>query len=114
MKAWVVGKLTRKPLFTFSLVSLVLIAVMVILSGYTQSKFFEDALIDREAEIVNQTVVALALHELRAEDFDDYASTTSQQRFERGFSSLKSVSEVIRLKLYNAAARSCADQYCTG
>ena len=40
MKAWVVGKLTRKPLFTFSLVSLVLIAVMVILSGYTQSKFF--------------------------------------------------------------------------
>jgi len=102
MKAWVVGKLTRKPLFTFSLVSLVLIAVMVILSGYTQSKFFEDALIDREAEIVNQTVVALALHELRAEDFDDYASATSQQRFERGFLSLKSVPEVIRLKLYNS------------
>ncbi|MDO8291875.1 MAG: PAS domain S-box protein [Gallionella sp.] len=102
MKAWITGRFTCKPLCTFTLVSLVLIAVMVILSGYTQSKFFEDALIDREAEIVHQAVVALALHELRAEDFDDYTSTISQQRFERGFSSLKSVPEVIRLKLYNS------------
>lgn len=102
MKAGVTDWLANKPLSAFTLISLILIAAMVVVSGYTQSKFFENALIDREAEVVNQTVVALALHELRAEDFEDYASTASQERFERGFSSLKSIPEVIRLKLYNA------------
>lgn len=97
-----VRTVTCKPLCTFTLASLMLIFVMVIVSGYTQSKFFEDALIDREAEIVKQTVVALALHELHAEDFDDYASDQSQQRFERGLSALKNVPEVVRLKLYNS------------
>ncbi|MDO8466069.1 MAG: PAS domain-containing sensor histidine kinase [Gallionella sp.] len=102
MKAGITGWLANKPLSAFTLISLMLIAAMVVVSGYTQSKFFENALIDREAEIVNQTVIALALHELRAEDFDDYASATSQQHFERGFSSLKGIPEVIRLKLYNS------------
>ncbi|MFZ2302382.1 MAG: PAS domain-containing sensor histidine kinase [Gallionella sp.] len=102
MKERITGWLANKSLSAFTLISLVLIAAMVVVSGYTQSKFFEDALIDREAEIVNQMVVALALHELRAEDFDNYASTASQERFERGFLSLKSIPEVIRLKLYNA------------
>jgi len=102
MKTWITGKLTHAPLFAFSLVSLALIVVMVVISGYTQSRFFEDALIDREAEIVKQTVIALAQHELRAEDFDNYADTESQLRFERGFSALRSVPEVVRLKLYNS------------
>jgi len=102
MKAWISARFTGKPLFTFALVSLILITVMVITSGYTQSKFFEDALIEREAVIVNQTVIALAQHELRAEDFDNYADATVQLRFEQGFSALKNVPGVVRLKLYNS------------
>lgn len=93
---------TPRPLYTFALASLTLIAIMVFVSGYTQSKFFEDALIEREAEIVRQMVLALVRHELHAEDFEDYASAAAQQRFEQGFSALKKVPEVVRIKLYNA------------
>lgn len=102
MKAWITDRFTRKPLYTFTLVSLLLISVMVITNGYTQSRFFEDALIEREAVIVNQTVIALAQHELRADDFDNYADTTSQLRFEQGFLALKNIPGVVRLKLYNS------------
>ena len=102
MKTWITSRLACTPLCAFTLLSLVLIAVMVIVSGYTQSRFFEDALIDREAEIVKQTVIALAQHELRAEDFYNYADTSSQLHFEQGFSALKKVPGVVRLKLYNS------------
>ncbi len=106
MRAWITDRFARNPLHTFTLVSLLLIGIMVITNGYTQSKFFEDALIDREAEIVKQTVVTFALHdaleELRAEDFEDYASATSQQRFEHVLLPLKGIPEVVRLKLYNS------------
>ncbi|OGS97673.1 MAG: hypothetical protein A3K04_01120 [Gallionellales bacterium RBG_16_56_9] len=102
IRAWITDKVASKPLHTFMLASLALILVMVIASGYTQSRFFEDALIDREAEIIEQTVVALALHELHAEDFDDYASAQSQMRFEQGFSALKNIPEMVRIKLYNS------------
>lgn len=67
---------TPRPLYTFALASLTLIAIMVFVSGYTQSKFFEDALIEREAEIVRQMVLALVRHELHAEDFENYARST--------------------------------------
>ncbi|OGS75987.1 MAG: hypothetical protein A2Z94_00525 [Gallionellales bacterium GWA2_55_18] len=102
MKVWITSRLACTPLCAFTLLSLVLIAIMVITSGYTQSRFFEDALIDREAEIVKQTVIALAQHELRAEDFYNYADTSSQLHFEQGFSALKKVPGVVRLKLYNS------------
>lgn len=102
MNAWMTDKVVGKPLQVFTLASLALIFAMVAASGHTQSKFFEDALIDREADIVKQAVVALALHELHAEYFDDYASTRSQLRFEQGFSALKNIPEVVRIKLYNS------------
>ena len=106
MKAWIADRFARNPLYTFTLISLLLIGIMVITNGYTQSKFFEDALIKREAEIVRQTVVTFVLHdaldELRAEDFEDYASATSQQRFEHVLLPLKGTPEVVRLKLYNS------------
>lgn len=102
MKAWISGRFTHEPLNTFTLVSLLLIAAMVIANGYTQSKYFEVELIDREAQIIKQTVVALVRHELSAGDFDDYASAASQRRFEQGFSALQKIPEVVRIKLYNA------------
>lgn len=102
MNAWMTDKVFGKPLQVFTLVSLALVFAMVVASGHTQSKFFEEALIDREADIVKQTVVALALHELHAEYFDDYASARSQLRFEQGFYALKNIPEVVRIKLYNS------------
>lgn len=102
MKVQLPGKFACGPLCIFTLASLALITIMVIASGYTQSIFFEDALIEREALIVNQTAIALAEHELCAEDFYNYTDDESQRRFERGFSALKNVPGVVRLKLYNS------------
>lgn len=102
MKAWITSRFACTPLCAFTLLSLILIAIMVIASGFTQSRFFEDALIDREAEIVNQMVVALARHELHAEDLASYTDARSQLHFDEGFSALKKVPEVVRIKLYNS------------
>ena len=102
MKARFPGKFACGPLCIFTLASLTLITIIAIASGYAQSIFFEDALIEREALIVSQTVIALAEHELCAEDFNNYTDDESQRRFERGFSALKNVPGVVRLKLYNA------------
>ena len=102
VKSQINNMFTRRPLLIFSFISLILIAAMVIANGYTQSKYFEDALIDREAQIVNQMVVALVQHELRAEDFDNYADASSQSRFARSLTALKDVPGVVRIKIYNS------------
>ena len=101
MKAWFT-RLVSCPLCIFTQVSLILITSMVIASSYTQSRFFQDALIEREAEIVKQTVITLAHEHLRAENFVNYTDVQSQLNFDEGLSSLKKISGVVRLKLYNS------------
>lgn len=91
-----------RPPQIFKAVSLALIVVMVVATGYTQSRFFEDALIQREAVIVRDMVTALAQKELEAADFEQYTRTASQLHFEQSLSTLKSVTGVVRIKVYNA------------
>lgn len=95
-------RLLATPPRTFATVSLALIAVTVVATGFTQSRFFEDALIRREAVIVRDMVIALTQRDLRAEDFDDYAKSASRLHFEQSLSALKSVTGVVRIKVYNA------------
>lgn len=95
-------RLKSTPPRIFALVSLVLIAVMVAVTGYTQSRFFAEELIQHEAVVVREMVLFLAREELQAEDFDNYMSASSQLHFERSFSILKNITGVIRIKLYNA------------
>lgn len=102
MKMWFKLRLKSTPPRIFALVSLVLIVVMVVATGYIQSRFFEDELIQHEAVVVREMVLFLAREELRAEDFDNYMNTSSQQHFEQSFSILKNIPGVIRIKLYNA------------
>ncbi|GEM_PF-1082473 len=102
MKIWNRRWVKSTPPRTFTLVSLVLIVVMVAATGYTQSRFFEDELIQHESVIVREMVLFLAREELRAEDFDNYKSTSSQLHFEQSFLLLKNIPGVIRIKLYNA------------
>lgn len=75
---------------------------MVAATDYTQSRFFEDELIQHESVIVREMVLFLAREELRAEDFDNYKSASSQLHFEQSFSILKNIPGVIRIRLYNA------------
>ena len=91
-----------QPLKVFKAVSLALIVVMVMATGYTQSSFFEDALIRREAVIVRDMVTALAQKELEAADFEQYTRTASQLHFEQGLAALRSVTGVVRIKVYNS------------
>lgn len=102
MKTWTKYWVKSTPPRVFALVSLVLIAVMVAVTGYTQSRFFEDELIQHEAVIVRELVLFLAREELRAEDFDNYMNASSQLHFEQSFLILKNIPGVIRIKLYNA------------
>lgn len=102
MKIRAKRRFTSTPPRTFALVSLVLIVIMVVATGYTQSRFFEEELIQHEAVIVGEMVVFLAREELRAEDFDNFMSASSQLHFEQSFSILKNITGVIRVKLYNA------------
>lgn len=102
MKIRAKRRLTSTPPRTFALVSLVLIVIMVVATGYTQSRFFEEELIQHEAVIVREMVLFLAREELRAEDFDNYTSAPSQLHFEQSFSILKNITGVIRIKLFNA------------
>ena len=52
--------LPSRPPAVFKAVSLSLIVVMVVATGYTQSRFFEDALIQREAVIVRDMEIGRA------------------------------------------------------
>lgn len=91
-----------RPPEVFKAVSLSLIVTMVVVTGYTQSRFFEDALIQREAVIVRDMVIALSQKDLQAADFEQYATPESQLRFQHSLSTLKSVTGVVRIKVYNA------------
>ncbi|MDO8811631.1 MAG: ATP-binding protein [Gallionella sp.] len=90
------------PPRAFALVSLVLVTIMVLVTGYMQSRFLENEFIQHESEVVGEMVRFLAKEELRTDDFDSYMSASSQQRFEQSFSILKNMPGVIRIKLYNA------------
>lgn len=102
MKMWTKYWVKSTPPRIFALVSLALIMVMVAVTGYTQSKFFEDELIQHEAVIVREMVLFLAREELQVEDFDNYMSASSQLHFDQTFSVLKNIPGIVRIKLYNA------------
>lgn len=102
MKTWNKYWYVSTPPRIFALISLVLIVVVVVAIGYTQSKFFENELIEHEAVIVGEMVLFLAREELQAEDFENYKDVSSQSRFNGSLSLLKNIPGVIRIKLYNS------------
>jgi signal transduction histidine kinase len=89
------------PLQIFTAVSLLLIVATLVATSFTQSRFFREAVIDREALIVRDMVHALALRELVAADLERYAEPAAQQHFSRSFSVLKNLSGVVRIKVFN-------------
>lgn len=90
-----------RPPRLFAAVSLLLIVATLVATSLTQSRFFRDAVIDREAVIVRDMVHALALRELVAADLEHYADPAAQLRFARSFSVLKNLSGVVRIKVFN-------------
>lgn len=99
-------RLRMTPPQMFAGISLLLIAVVLVVSGLTQSTFFRQAIIDREAAIVRDMVKA-TIHEEELEeeltpaDLERYAEGTAHKHFEHTFRALSNLSGVVRVKLFN-------------
>lgn len=95
-------RLLSSPLHVFSALSLVLVLAMVIAVSSSQSRFFKDAVIQREAVIMHDMVTALVRKGLSGEDLIRYREPSSQSHFQDSLDVLTRVSGVVRLKVYDA------------
>ena len=94
-------KLTTPPRL-FAAISLLMIAVMVVATGLIQAPFFQQSIIDREAAIVRDLVVALTQSSgLSAADMDNPASASAHRRFERTFETLVKLPGTARIKVFD-------------
>ena len=93
--------LVRTPLQTFTLVSLGLIMLMVMGVGYVQSIFLRNAILDREGVIVRDVVQAVVSQQISFNDLVRFREPGVQMYFERSFTVLNNLSEVVRMKIYN-------------
>ncbi len=89
------------PPQTFAALSLLFIGLILVATGYTQSGFFRQAMIDREAAIIKDLVGAHVISELSESDLHNYQSTEARIHFERSFSILKSLTGTMRIKVFN-------------
>lgn len=94
--------LLRTPPAVFAFVSLLLIVLTAMATGYVQSNFFRQALIQREAVIVRDLANAIAARDLRAEDIEQPGDMTARIHLQRRFGILADLSGVVRIKVFNA------------
>lgn len=89
----------------FAGVSLLLIVLIVLGITFTQSSFYGQAIIDREAAIIRDMVSAIALdqeqeQQLYSSDLEDFQKPGAQERLERSFGTLMKVSGVTLIKVF--------------
>jgi signal transduction histidine kinase len=80
-----------------------LIVVMVVVTTLTQSNFFRQAIIDRESVILRDVVGALVREREPALGSDGTGYYPDQEYFSRSFDTLKLLSGVVRIKVFNQA-----------
>ena len=86
----------------FAIVSLLMIIVMLAATGFTLAPFFRQTIIDREATLVRDMANALATeHDVSVSDLENYTDIAARQRLDQSFNSLKSLSDVIHIKVFN-------------
>jgi signal transduction histidine kinase len=98
-------RLNMTPPRVFAVSSLLLIAATAAVTSFTQSSFFRQAIIDREAMIVRDVVSAVVLEEqleqeLSSSDLERYDEPAAQERLNHTFSALKNLSGVLRIKVF--------------
>lgn len=94
-------QLRLTPPQTFATLSLLFIGLIMVATGYTQSGFFRQAMINREAAIIKDLVGAHAVSELTESDLHDYQSAHARKHFDRSFSILKNLTGAMRIKVFN-------------
>ena len=79
-----------------------MIAVMLAATGFTLAPFFRQTIIDREAMLVRDMVNALATeHGVSVSDLENYTNDEARIRLDQSFNSLRSLSDVIHIKVFN-------------
>jgi signal transduction histidine kinase len=90
---------TPKQVFAF--VSLALITVIGATTSVSQAVFFRQAIIEREAKIIDDVVDAVAIGaDAAPPDMEDFQSRAIQREFTRRFSQLKNLPGVVRIKVF--------------
>jgi signal transduction histidine kinase len=98
------------PPHWFAIVSLLLIVVAAIVTSMTQSSFYRQAIIQREAAIIHDMVQALVSREqhereLTLEDLKHFEGPGAQARLEHAFGTLTNVLAEVRIKVFNRDGR---------
>jgi signal transduction histidine kinase len=79
-----------------------MIIVMLAATGFAQSTFFRQTIINFEALIVRDMVNALATqHGVTASDLESYTNAVSRRRLDQSFNSLRSLSDFVHIKVFN-------------
>ena len=90
------------PPRAFAMISLLIILVMLIATGITQTLFFRQTIIERESVIVRDMVNALAIeHFVSAADMVHYTNDEAIRHFNRSFSALRNLTGTNRIKVFN-------------
>lgn len=89
------------PLPVFATLSLILVATMVLGTGWALSEFFRREIIAREGVIIGDLAKGMAARGLQPGDLDHYAGGEERVRLASSFGVLQSVSEVVRIKVFN-------------
>ena len=90
----------------FAGISLLLIAVVLVVSDVTQSTFFRQAIVQRESVIVRDMVRAI-IHEAELDneispaDMERYTEAAARKHFEHTFRMPKALTGVVRIKVFN-------------
>ena len=78
-----------------------MIIVMLAATGFAQSTFFRQTIINFEALIVRDMVNALATqHGVTASDLESYTNAVSRRRLDQSFNSLRSLSDFVHIKVF--------------
>jgi signal transduction histidine kinase len=89
------------PLRLFTLVSFLLIALLVASTGLVLTSFFRQAMIDREGIIIRDFAQSIAAREVAPGDLENFTAPAAQVRFERSFRLLATLSDVVRIRVFN-------------
>lgn len=94
-------KVTPPPRI-FAIISLLMIVAIVVATGLVQAPFFRQAIIDREATIVRDIGIALALeHGILATDFQNFTDAKARERFDKSFGTLEKLPGTTLIKIFN-------------
>lgn len=94
----------KTPLQTFTLISLILIGMTVLATGFALSAFYRHAIVDRESVILCDAVQAIAARDLSVAHLESLSVAEARAHFECSFFVLRRLSGAVQMKIYNYAS----------